>query len=294
MRPLVSYYGGKQRLASKIVPLLPPHTVYVEPFCGGASVLFAKDKPAVTNNHHYREVINDTLGQLVTLYRVAQRHPDELLGLINETLYSRRDHKRAKEIYENPEGHDDLTVAWATYVNLMQSFNHQADAGWRTGVRSKNNPVTWEAQKSRVLSQIERLCGVHIEQRDALDVIRTWDSPQTCFYVDPPYPDAYQGHYGGYTQDDFQALIDTLQNCKGSFVLSCYSNEAVPTEWTQHDFTAYMSASPGKGRASVDTRRTECVWVVDRSHTMPDDLAKIATDYRPKSETPKEQPSLWG
>lgn len=60
MKPPFSYYGGKQRMASKIIPYIPKHTVYVEPFCGSATILFKKPWPNVTNTHHYREYINDT------------------------------------------------------------------------------------------------------------------------------------------------------------------------------------------------------------------------------------------
>ena len=286
MKPLVSYYGGKQRLASKIVPLLPPHTVYVEPFCGGASVFFAKGKPPVTNSHHYREVLNDTLGQLVTLYRVAKLQPDELQRQIDATLYSRRDYERACDIYKHPEQHNDLMVAWATYVNLMQSFKNGACDGWAYQVKTRNNGAIWENNKRRLPAQLSRLSDAYIEQRDALEVIKAWDSPQTLFYCDPPYPDTAQGHYSGYTQDDFNALLDTLANCKGSFVLSCYPNDAVPKEWTRHDFTARMSASNGRNRTNHDTKRTECLWIVDRSHNMPPDLAKIATHYGEKPPEP--------
>jgi len=290
MRPLVSYYGGKQRMASKIVPLLPRHTVYVEPFCGGASVLFAKDKPPVTNHHHYREVINDLNGNLITLYRVAKRSPQALQAEIDATLHSRRDYERACDIYKNPQGHAPLTVAWATYVNFMQSFKNGASCGWATQVKGRNNAATRQNYKQRLPAQIARLADCYIEQRDALDVIKAWDSPQTLFYCDPPYPDTRQDGYvkgkSGYTQADFEALIDTLANCKSSFVLSCYPNDAVPKEWPRVDFATRMSASNGKNRKQHNTKRTECVWIVDRSQDMPDDLKKVATSYAPLAQQP--------
>ena len=79
-KPLIGYYGGKQKISSKIVERIRqiPHTVYAEPFAGGLAVLFAKGKPAVTNTHHYREAINDHDERLITLYRVARTQPDEL------------------------------------------------------------------------------------------------------------------------------------------------------------------------------------------------------------------------
>lgn len=292
MRPLISYYGGKQRLASKIVPLLPPHTVYVEPFAGGASVLFAKGKPPVTNHHHYREVINDTLGNLVTLYRVAKLQPDALFAQIDATLFARSEYDRAVSIYKEPDGHDDVTVAWATYVAVMQAFANVPGGGWAMQVKAQNNAETWQNRMTRLPEQLDRLKDIYVEQDDALNVIKRWDSPQTVFYCDPPYPDTTQGHYSGYTQDDFDALLETLGNCKGSFVLSCYPNDAVPNEWKRVDFTARMSASNGRSRTEHKTTRTECVWVVDRSDTMPDDLKRIATDYRPKQK--QDEPTLFG
>ena len=36
----ISYYGGKQKLATKIISVLPDHTLYCEPFLGGAAVFF--------------------------------------------------------------------------------------------------------------------------------------------------------------------------------------------------------------------------------------------------------------
>jgi DNA adenine methylase len=57
----VSYYGGKQQLASIILGLIPEHRLYCEPFLGGAAVFFAKEPSPV-------EVINDTNGQLINFY----------------------------------------------------------------------------------------------------------------------------------------------------------------------------------------------------------------------------------
>ena len=68
-KPATSYYGGKQRMAHNVIPLLPKHTVYVEPFCGGATIMFKKPWPAVSNRDHYREVINDHDERLINFYR---------------------------------------------------------------------------------------------------------------------------------------------------------------------------------------------------------------------------------
>ena len=45
--------------------------------------------------------------------------------------------------------------------------------------------------------------------------------------MDPPYVGACQGHYDGYSQEDFNALIAVLTTLKGKFLLSSYRNEAL-------------------------------------------------------------------
>ena len=43
----LSYIGGKNRLATRLISLFPKHTTYVEPFAGGAQVFFHKEPSAV-------------------------------------------------------------------------------------------------------------------------------------------------------------------------------------------------------------------------------------------------------
>lgn len=287
MKPLISYFGGKQRMVSKIIQLLPPHTVYVEPFAGGASLLFAKPRAKVTNSHHYREVINDLDRNLITLYRVAQTNPDALEREILATLHSRNDYYKACEIYNNPEGYSELTIAWATYVAFMQAFANVVNTGWQTGIKGRNLAATWNGRKKDIHKQMQRLENVHIENRDALDVIRTWDGLGVLHYCDPPYVGTLQPYKGKYTQDDLDALIEVIESSQGSFILSGYDNANVPSSWQCYKFAARATASNGKLRRDNPqaAERIECVWVVDRSDNLPEDLSKIATHYGRRTQT---------
>jgi len=40
MKTPISYYGGKQKLVSKILQLVPEHKLYCEPFVGGGAVFW--------------------------------------------------------------------------------------------------------------------------------------------------------------------------------------------------------------------------------------------------------------
>lgn len=273
MKPLISYYGGKQRIASKILPYFPKHTVYVEPFAGGAALLFAKPNFIVSNSCCYREVLNDKNDLLINLYRVAIEKPKELGLKIQATLYSQSDHREATKITKNPTDYDDVTKAWAFYVNISQSFANGLNKGWGTSVCSQNGAVTWRNKQLQLPEILNRLKNVYISCEDAIRCIKRWDSQQTLFYCDPPYPNTEQGHYLGYFIDDFKLLCDTLDNIQGSYVLSNYTQNIQPQSAQQRiEIETVMSASLNK---QVDKKRTEVLWVCDRSNNIKKELTPI-------------------
>lgn len=265
MKPVISYYGGKQRMASKIVPLIPQHTVYVEPFCGGAAIFFAKPWPKVTSRDHYREVINDHDKRLINFYQQLRDNGPALVDALQLTLYSEQEHRLAKEL----DCEDKLEAARRYYVNVQQSFSNVIGCGWKRGVYSNNLGATWANKVAQLPEYLDRIASVHIACEDALKVIKQWDSPQTFFYCDPPYPSADQGHYRGYTLEHFQALVSTLDTCQGSFILSNYDQPLkIPENWERFEFEAIASSKKRVGydrskkadESDQNRKRTEVVW----------------------------------
>src|SRR5438270_9521145 len=78
----LSYIGGKNRLAKRLLEIFPEHTTYVEAFAGGAQVFFHKEPSKV-------EVLNDLDGEIVNFYRVCQLHYEELLRYFRFAVVSR-------------------------------------------------------------------------------------------------------------------------------------------------------------------------------------------------------------
>ncbi|MGI0501404.1 DNA adenine methylase [Limnospira platensis] len=262
MRPLISYYGGKQRIASKILPHFPPHKVYVEPFAGGATMLFLKPLPTVTNHGDYRECLNDTSDLLINMYRVAKKYPDKFTTEINATLYSQSDHRKAIAICKHPDGYSDIEKAWAYYINIQQGFAKELNTGWGTSRLGQNNATTFANRNDRLSERLARLRNVFISCEDAIQCIERWDSPDTLFYCDPPYPNTRQGHYGGYTIDDWKRLCNALDNINGSYVVSNYYQPVEPTSATNKiEIKATMSARIN----TTNNKRTEVLWICDRS-----------------------------
>ncbi|MGD8305116.1 MAG: DNA adenine methylase [Ignavibacteria bacterium] len=256
MKPPFSYYGGKQRLASKIVKLIPKHTNFVEPFCGGAAVYFAKPPAIPSNKTYYREVLNDTNKMIYTFFKVLRDQGHDLKKMIDYALYSQWEYQLSKQLCYSE---DEIEMAYYFYINIQQSFVNGFNKGWGTAKFAANHALVSKNKKESIPNAIDRLQSTYISCEDALTCIKRWDSPQTFFYCDPPYPNTNQGHYNGYTQSDFEKLIETLDQCEGSFLLSCYPNDAVPNDWEKFEFETKNSSS-NTAKGGHRDLRTECVW----------------------------------
>lgn len=261
MKPLISYYGGKQRIAKKILEYFPPHHVYVEPFVGGAALLFAKESPQTKNQGQNIEVINDKDELLINLYRMAQDKPLELAHKLKLTLFSQSEYKKSVQILRNHTDYTDLEKAWAYYTNIEQGFANTIGNSWGIG-KKRNLGHELFIKNERLLSIFDRLKYVHISCEDALACIKRWDSPNTFFYLDPPYPNTNQGHYTGYTLKDWTILCDTLDQIQGSYILSGYYQHKQPQSVKR---VIQIQTKSTAAAGSNTEMRTEILWICDRS-----------------------------
>lgn len=246
-------------MGSKIISIIKqiPHKTYVEPFAGGCAVLFKKPQYLI-NNHV--EVINDKSDLLVNLYRQFQTNFKEFYRRIYFTLYSESEHRKAKKILDNPNHFNDMDKAWAYYTSISQSFGYILNNTWSISKTSNLNTNTWQSKKNVFKEIHNRFSNIQIFNRDAFKIMETFNDKDTLFYIDPPYPNCDQGHYGGYTQKDFVSLINILKQTKSSFILSNYKNDAVPKDW--RFYTVNASVQDGKGQSSG---RVEYLWVKNNS-----------------------------
>jgi DNA adenine methylase len=220
MKTPISYYGGKQTLAKIILELMPPHRLYCEPFLGGAAIFFAKEPSTV-------EIINDTNGELVNFYRVVKTSFGALEREIVQTLHSRRLHEQAWVVYQNPDMFDPVKRAWAIWVLANSSYGCKLNGTFGYDRKGCNSKKLDNKRENFTAAYGERLRRAQIECCDAVRIIKSRDVPDGFFYLDPPYVGADQGHYDGYTQDDFDLLLETLQALKGKFLLSSYRNKGL-------------------------------------------------------------------
>lgn len=189
MKKLVafSWFGGKTSHLKWLLPIInnATHTSYIESFGGSAAVLLNKQQSRI-------EVYNDIYSDVVNFFKVLRNQHTELVNLLRLTPYSREEFRLACNKIETSE----LERARQFFVIARQV---------RTGLATAASPGRWayvsrDSRKdmaltvSRWLSGIdgltdisERLKQVQIENLDALDVIKRYDTVDSLHYIDPPY-----------------------------------------------------------------------------------------------------------
>ncbi|MDR3083098.1 MAG: DNA adenine methylase [Streptomyces sp.] len=254
MKSPVPYFGSKQRIAPWIASLLPNHDHYVEPFCGGLSVLFAK-RPAPM------ETVNDLDGELMTFWRVLRDRPEELIRACMVTPHSRFELEATWEPTE-----DDLELARRIWCRLAQGRSGTLrNTGWRHYIDPAGSAVGMpgylEAYVNRLASAAERLHGVSLEALPALDLIGKYGKqPRVLLYVDPPYLGTTRGWGNNYrvemkTELEHRELAAALADCKATVVLSGYHSDLYDElfdGWHRYEQqTMTGNALSAKGRTEV-------------------------------------------
>lgn len=261
-RPILRYHGGKWKLAPWIIDNLPPHRIYVEPFGGGGSVLMRKDRS-------YAEVYNDKWDVVVNVFRVMRDREKaiRLRQLLVLTPFSRTEFEACGDVNIESCG-CDVERARRTILRSFCGFGSAStNAKHATGFRANSNrsgttPAhDWKNFPDHVEAFIERLRGVCIENRNATDVIAQHDTPETLFYVDPPYVHSTRNMQRGnaayaveMNDEDHRQLATVLKNASGMVVLSGYQCDLYDElygEWMRIDREAHADGA---------RNRTESLW----------------------------------
>lgn len=285
-------FGGKYYLAPKLVPLMPPHTTYVEPFAGGLSVLLAKDPEGVN------EIVSDLDGNLTTFWNILR----------SETLFKRfqrrclttpfSDHSwaMARALLSCPlvvdgEMHDwidgmspddrNVIIAWAFFVSCRQSLSGRGGsfaAITKTRLRGGMNEQcsAWMSCVDGLAEVHARLRRVMILHRDAFEMIEEFDGPETLFYTDPPYLPETRTAKDVYTfemsVEDHKRLLARLVECKGKVMLSGYDSDLYNVAlagWSKIEFDLPNNAASGKTKR----RMVEVVWANFPLQAAPEKVA---------------------
>jgi DNA adenine methylase len=258
--PLVRYHGGKWRIAPWIISFFPPHRVYVELFGGGGSVLLRKGRS-------HEEIYNDLDGDIVNLFRVARDRGEELRRKTALTPFAREEYALSYQPADDPVERARRTLVRAYMGRSSGGATGEANENGKlpTGFRAcsdrtgKTAARAWAEYPGALEAATERLRGVVIENRDALEAIEQHDRPHTLFYADPPYPLSVRGAGCGYRfemgDEDHARLAEKLNAVKGMVIVSGYGcplYNGLYKGWTRAVCKEY---------SNEQTERTEVLWM---------------------------------
>ncbi|MDQ3917871.1 MAG: DNA adenine methylase [Acidobacteriota bacterium] len=271
----IKWVGGKSRLRKYIIPLLPDHTCYVEPFAGAAWVLFGKRPSAV-------EILNDKEQELINFFRVVKEKPEELIESFEWELVSRAEFERLA----------GLDPAQLTDVQRAHRFYYLIMAGWGGELHYPRfqTSITDGGHGNRLFGALKtlrqrlepihkRLSTVIIENLDWRDCIDRYDREGAVMYVDPPYP----GNGCNYSQnmrdwDAHKLLSERLSRAQCKWILSSYDKPEVRELFTRCFITPVQSSS------GMNTEKNGSTRVLNKEI--------LITNFAPPIETPAAQDEI--
>ena len=212
--PVAPWLGGKKRLHPLIIEKIEAlsHKAYIEPFVGmGGVFLRRRYRPKL-------EVANDLNGEIVNLFRILQRHHQQLLDVMRFQIASRRDFERLRHI--DPSGLTELERA-ARFLYLQRlAFGGQVRGVF--GVAPEHAGRFSLSRLEPILEAAhERLEAVVFECLDWAELVARYDTPDTLFYLDPPYFGGENDYGKGmFDRSQYQQMAETLAAIKGAFILS--------------------------------------------------------------------------
>lgn len=260
MNSPIKYHGGKHYLAKRIIALMPPHTRYLEAYCGGMSVLLNKPFEGIS------EYANDLNGELMNFWRVLKSTPDRMLRALWGTPLSQSEFIEAT----NAKHSGNVERATAFFIRMRmsrQGIGKDYCTPTSRPRRGMNENVSaWQTAVDGLPEIHERLRRVEVWNVPATEAVRKLDCEDLLVYADPPYLHETRrstGEYGGFemAKSDHIVLLETLSQMKGKFLLSGYASDLYAGYerkyfWNRHDFDLPNNASSAKSKE----RKTEIVW----------------------------------
>ncbi len=250
------WVGGKSRLRKFIIPMIPPHSCYVEPFAGAAWVLFGKLKSDV-------EIINDIDDELITFFRVVREKPEELIASFEWELASRAEFNRLANL--DPQTLTDVQRAHRFYYLIMAGWGGEAryprfQTSIRDGGHGNRLVGALKTLRERITPIHRRLQTVLIENMDWQGCVQKYDSPTTVMYLDPPY----LGNGANYKfnmrgEDDHRSIAERLGRMRGFWILSSYDTPEIRELFDGYAVTPIQSSSgmrTGKSEREAGRYRT--------------------------------------
>jgi DNA adenine methylase len=234
--------------------LFPPHRCYVEPFAGGLSILLNKT-PA-------DDYVGDLNPDLINFWRVLRDGSCKFPRLLDMLEYSEKTFEWAASPAETPFEQ----AARFLVRNRFSRGGLGKDFAWSDRLRGgqPGDANAWDTIREELPAIIERLQGVGIQEKDALQLIHESPKPDTLIYCDPPYlhetRTAKKAYTFEMTASEHEQMLVMLLDSKAMIALSGYRSalyDDALSDWRRIEFSMPNHSGQGKSKQ----RRVECVWM---------------------------------
>lgn len=222
---IIPWIGGKHYMISKLLPLIPKHDIYIEPFVGGGSLFFAKI-PAKIN------VISDIEPSLINFYKEVSKgnlckyinHWPEAWNKKDKLIYLKDIFNKAKKNINSLNSFEYLL-----YINMLPVPSDDCiknQCGTKVNLNSKNQTKINRIINNDMIINKLKYCNKYynllkdtiILNQDYKTVIKKYDNKNAFIYLDPPYITAQKRIYSNFP--DIKEIVKTLTTIKGKFILS--------------------------------------------------------------------------
>lgn len=254
MKAVAKYPGSKWSIADWIIQFFPEHHSYVEPFFGSGAVLFNKPRSNI-------ETVNDLDDSVVNLFEWIKKDLEKLAHEIYYTPYARK-------VYEDafasvPE--DSLQKAVNFYIRLNMGHGFRTTGkkvGWKNDVQGREKAYAsqdWRRLPEKIMQAAERLRGVQIECRPAVEVMQRFNYKNVLLYLDPPYmPGVRHGkqyRHEMYDEKSHWELLEAAREHKGPVLVSGYETDLyndMLAGWHREETVCYSQTC---------SRKQEVLWM---------------------------------
>lgn len=253
MKAVMKYPGSKWSLAKWIIDFFPEHHSYLEPFFGSGAVLFNKPRSNI-------ETVNDLDGNVVNLFEWIRKDPEKLAHAIYFTPYARQVYDDAFD--EVPADSFEKAVNFYIRLNMGHGFRTNGEkVGWKNDVQGRERAYAsqdWCNLPEKIMQAAERLRGVQIENRPAVELIKRFNFENVLIYCDPPYvlETRHGKQYRCEMSDmEHEELLKVLLQHKGLVLISGYDTELyrdMLCKWERRENTSY---------SQVCSKKKEVLWM---------------------------------
>ena len=257
------WYGGKFSHLDFILPNLPNDaTHFCDVFGGSAAVLINREPAPV-------ETYNDIDSDLVNFFATL-RHPEDGQRLLKEIALTPFSREELALACSEETDLDNVEQARRFYVRARQTRTGLAQSSsegrWAQCILTSRSGMAgavsrWLGAVEGLPPIIDRLARVQIENAPATEVIVRYDTPETLFYLDPPYVHDTRGdkhaYNGEMTDSEHTDLSNLLHEIQGRAAISGYRSDlydSLYSKWHRVD-------APEKICHSVRQPRQESLWL---------------------------------